>query len=254
MPKKPKGEEEGQRAESGTGRWMLTYLDMVTLLFGVFVIMYAMSNVDKAKAERVAESIRAGFRGGLTIFGGPLTGGQTIMNNLDPVGTMKKSLYDVVRKATRKELEHRLVTVTETERGVRISLVGDIYFESGSAHLLADTVETLSRIAPILREVDNPVVIAGHTDDVPVHQRKKEAREFTDNWELGALRAINVLRYFEEHGVQPSKMSVQSHAMYQPLGGDKKFPGRDTPEYRAVNRRVDIIIETGKKLNQKNEW
>jgi chemotaxis protein MotB len=98
------------------------------------------------------------------------------------------------------------------------------------------------------------VVISGHTDDVPVHQRKKEAREYTDNWELGALRAINVLRYFEEHGVAPSKMAVQSYAKYQPIDSDITYPGKNTPEFRSLNRRVDILIETGKRLNQKTEW
>jgi chemotaxis protein MotB len=251
MPKKPKVEEKAETA--GVMRWMLTYLDMVTLLFGVFVLMYAMSNADKGKAEAVAESLRQGFRGGFTIFGGPLTGGQTILNNLSPAGSMKRSLYETVTKVTRKELERNIITVTETDRGIRISFVGDIFFESGSADLTDDMNDVLSKVVPVLKDIQHPIIISGHTDDVPVHLRANEAREFRDNWELSALRAINVLRYCESHGMDPSKMSIQSYGKYQPIDIAIKRTGSSTPEYRALNRRVDIIIETGKRLNQRND-
>jgi len=153
----------------------------------------------------------------------------------------------------RKELESNIVTITVNQRGIRISFVGDIYFESGSADLTDDMREALSRVVPLIKDFDHPIVIAGHTDDVPVHMREREAREFKDNWELGALRAINVLRFCEDHGMDPAKMSAQSYGKYQPIDVPLKRTGSSTPEFRALNRRVDIIIETGKNLNQRND-
>jgi chemotaxis protein MotB len=246
-------EPEKTGGESGTSRWMLTYLDMVTLLFGVFVLMYAMSNVDKAKSEAVAESLRQGFRGGWTIFPGPATGGQTILNNLSPAGSMRKSLYDTTRKVMRKELERNMIVVNEVEQGIRISLVSDTFFETGSDRISKEMTDMLSKIAPMLKEIDHPIIIAGHTDDVPVQLKENEDREFRDNWELAALRAINVLRFFENSGVDPAKMSAHSYGKYQPIDIRLQHTPTSTPEYRALNRRVDIIIVTGQRLNQRSE-
>jgi chemotaxis protein MotB len=247
--------EEGKSAggESGTGRWMLTYLDMVTLLFGVFVIMYAMSNVNREKAEKMTESIRSGFHGGFSIFYGPAKGGQTIINNLQPAGSPKETLYDAVSVATRNEIDKNFVTITETNRGVRISFTGDLYFESGSARLTDEMTSVLSKIIPILKDANHPLVIAGFTDDVQVHSYAEKQREFSNNWQLAALRAINVLRYCEDKGIAPSKMSIQSFGKYQPLDMSINYPKKGRPEFRSINRRVDIFIETGKRINQRSE-
>ncbi len=248
---KKKAPERSAGGESGTGRWMLTYLDMITLLFGVFVIMYAMSKVDKGKAEEVAESLRAAFAGGFTFYGGPLPGGNTPLKDLHAPGTKRRGLSENVRYLLRREIRRDVVIVTEVERGIQISFSDDIFFESGSARISDDMKSALSKMAPILKDVDHYIVIAGNTDDVPVGAEKKESREFLDNWELAALRAINVLRYFEDQGVDPRKMSVQSFGKYQPLGVLLAAPGKETSEIRSLNRRVDIIIETGKKFKRK---
>ena len=247
---KKKHAESGGGGESGTGRWMLTYLDMITLLFGVFVIMYAMSNVDKGKAEQVSESLRAAFAGGFTFYGGPLPGGNTPLNDLHAPGTKRRGLNENVRYLLRREIRRDVVIVTETERGLRISFYDDVFFESGSARITDEMLAVLAKIVPVLKEANYYIVIAGNTDDVPVGMRKQEPGEYTDNWELAALRAINVLRFFEEKGVEPAKMSAASYGKYQPVGALLQFPGKDTPEFRSLNRRVDVIIETGRKFRR----
>jgi chemotaxis protein MotB len=254
MARKGKTKEpEKTGGESGTSRWMLTYLDMVTLLFGVFVLMYAMSNVDKGKAEAVSESLREAFQGGMTTFSGPRTGGQTILKNLDPVGSMKKTVYENIRRLLTKEIERNIIVVKETRRGLRISFASDIFFESGSATLSGDMAEVLGKIAPVLKDISSPIVIAGHTDDVPVHLRPDENRHFRDNWELAAMRAIHTLRYLESEGVDPSNMSIQSYGKYQPIDSDLQYSQKDTPENRSLNRRVDILIETDRSKHQPND-
>jgi len=247
MPKKGKTEEK-TGGESGVGRWMLTYLDMVTLLFGVFVIMYAMSNVSKEKAAKVAESLREGFRGGFTMFVGPGSGGQTILQELNPPGTMNKRLYRQIMQALKKEIKREdFVSVTQTDRGIRIGFVGDTFFQSGSARLTDEMKDALSDLAPLLKGITQHITIEGFTDDVPTRLTQAEPGESRDNWELAARRAINVLRYFEEGGVAPSRMSIQSYGKYKPVDmAIQETRHNNTPEYRALNRRVDILIEEKK--------
>jgi chemotaxis protein MotB len=250
MSKKHKGEEHSG-GESGSGRWMLTYLDMITLLFGVFIILYAMSSVDKSKFEKVAESLRIGFQGGRTIFPGKLTGGQTIFDDLQPLGSKKRSLRENIDKVIKPEVQRNIMRVTETERGVQITLFGDVFFESGSSDLKKETTEQLMKIAPILSDVRSYIVVEGYTDDQPV--KSQVDRDFSNNWELAAFRAINIIRFFEAAGIPSDKMSAKSYGMYQPLDAGVIFQGKITPEYRAMNRRVSIVIETGTPYRKKEK-
>jgi chemotaxis protein MotB len=252
MAKKQKVEEHGG-GESGTSRWMLTYLDMITLLFGVFIIMLAMSNVDKDKFEKAVESIKSGFQGGRTIFPGPLTGGQTINDNLNPIGSRKRYLREYISRVIKPEAQRNILRVTETERGVQITLFGDVFFDLGSSEVKKEMADVLMKIAPILREVSFYIVIEGFTDDIPVTPLKERKQWISDNWELAAMRSINVLRFFESAEVQPEKMSAKSYGKYRPVGGGIDFESKDSPEYRALNRSVTIIIETGTVYKKKNE-
>jgi chemotaxis protein MotB len=249
MSRNQKKKEKSAGGESGTGRWMLTYLDMVTLLFGVFVIMYAMSNISQENAERVGQSLREGFRGGFSIFGGPLTGGQTIIKDLKPPGTMKRSLYANIMKAAQKEIKSDRITTEEIDRGIRIGFVGDNFFEPRSTRLTHAMTRSLSKLVPILKNIKYPIVIEGYTDDLPVRRETEESGDSKDNWELAARRAIEILQYFEDQGVESSRMSIQSFGKYKPVDIELQHNRGSTPEYRALNRRVDIIIDTEKKNN-----
>lgn len=246
MGKKPKVEEKSGGGESGSGRWMLTYLDMVTLLFGTFVLLYAMSNLDKKKFDAVAESLRMGFQGGgRTIFNERQIGGQTILDSLNPVGVKQRLLYQKLYGILKAERQKNIVNVREDERGLVISLAADVFFDSGSAELKESSRSIVDKITPLLVGLPNNIRIEGYTDDIPLGEKKNYAmKTYVDNWELAAFRAMNVLRYLQSSGVDTKKLSAQTFGDNRPLVGEKFYPKVGTPEARAFNRRVDIVVVT----------
>jgi chemotaxis protein MotB len=226
------------KAESGSGRWMLTYLDMITLLFGVMIIMYSMSSVNKAKVEQVAESLKMGFQGGYTIFQGNKSGGSTLIDNLKPEGTREKQLFNKFIAVLKEEIKNKSVHIKEEEGGIIISLSGDLYFASGSAELNADAERVLDRISSVLKDIEFYIRVEGHTDEITTDQNT-----YLDNWQLAALRSANVVRFLEFVGVEPKKMSAVSFGQYRPFFDTPQL----TPESRSIERRVDIVIPTDKK-------
>ena len=118
------------------------------------------------------------------------------------------------------------------DKAVRIILTGDVLFDSGKAELKPEAVESLRKIAGILRETPYAVNVVGHTDDVPI-----STEEFPSNWELSTMRACVTARFLmDEVAIPPSHFYVSGHAEYQPVRYDRD------PESRAANRRVEIII------------
>ncbi|MFZ7111964.1 MAG: OmpA/MotB family protein, partial [Desulfatiglandales bacterium] len=118
------------------------------------------------------------------------------------------------------------------DKAVRIILTGDVLFDSGKAALKPEAVESLRKIAGILRETSFAVNVVGHTDDVPI-----STEEFPSNWELSTMRACVTARFLmDEAAIPPDHVYVTGHAEYQPVRDDID------PESRAANRRVEIIM------------
>jgi len=240
MAKKVVVEEKGGGGESGSGRWMLTYLDMVTLLFGVFVILYAMSKIDEQKAQAVAEAIRLGFQGGTSVDVGPMSGGRTILEDMLPEGVTRRRVRNRAMALFRQEIVAGIVHVSETEMGVAISLVGSDNFSAGSARLGEQTEEILRKAAPFLGELEYMLRIEGHTDQAD-SELNFQHEYYETGWELSSQRSINVLRFLQSLSVNPDKMSAVAFADTRPVDT------AGTPEANAANRRVDIEIVTGER-------
>jgi chemotaxis protein MotB len=124
------------------------------------------------------------------------------------------------------------VFVTVDQRGVVVSFKDSALFESGSADLTDTARKTLNRFVQYLFGLRNDVIIEGHTDDQPT-----AGVRFPSNWELSAARASVVARYFEREGIKGQRMQVIGYGEYRP-----RFRN-DTPEKRALNRRIDVIIK-----------
>jgi chemotaxis protein MotB len=225
--------------ESGSGRWMLTYLDMITLLFGVFIIMYAMSSVNKAKIQEVSQSLKMGFQGGATIFINNKQGGQTLRDDLKPEGSKKEILFNKLIVVLKEEIKNKNINIREEEGGITITLAGDLYFAPGSAELNPGAQGILDKVASIVKDVPFYIRAEGHTDEMPVDENVN-----LDNWQLAALRAANVVRFLQYVGVEPRKMSAVSFGEYKPKTYNRG--NQTTPEKRSEERRVDIIIPTDK--------
>jgi chemotaxis protein MotB len=245
-PKRKKAHEKEPNLE----RWLVSYADFITLLFAVFVMLYAMSIVDQKKMEEVQASIQSSFSGPQT-----LTPALKVIGNKDfglipevvepPVPSQAQDEAAAAAEAQefseiKKEVEDNLqgygakneVQLTINERGLVISLKEAGFFPSGTAKMQAEALPILDKIATSISRYANTLRIEGHTDNVPVN-----SPAFPSNWELSAARANSIVHYLvEKHGFKGAKLSVTGYGEYRPIADNA------TEEGRKLNRRVDIVM------------
>lgn len=240
---------EGMEMESGgMMRWLLTYADMLTLLFALFVILYSMSVVDETKTKALAMALGQAFglSGQVSVMGsGATTDTAPVTMPVSQV-QLTTTKEKVQKWILQKKLE-RDVKVRFNERGLVISLMTDkVLFESGQVSLLPRTKEILSDIAELLKQQTNPVVIEGHTDDSPVTNRSIKSK-YSDNWDISTARAVNVLKYMIRKGVSPDRLSAAGYGEFKPL-----VPNIDDIT-RMKNRRIDIVLLKSDLVNDRAE-
>ena len=234
--------KKAKEPEKPSTAWQGTYGDMITLMLCFFVMLYNPSEVDVTQLATITQSLQMqeteSTSGGMSLSAGRLS---DLGNNINSLPSLEKgkSLGLAKKKAVSlfaPDVKSNKITITSDERGLVITLLSDNFFEEGSADLnINETRETLLRLAEFFRssEVsDRRFRIEGHTDNTPVAADSK----FPSNWELSATRAVNVLHYLADYGVDENKFSVAGYSDTRP-----KF-SNDTAEGRAYNRRVDIII------------
>lgn len=237
-------------------RWLVSYADFITLLFAVFVTLYAMSQTDKQKVEQVAASYRSAF--GLT--SGSSSGKPSIMKSTDimPIPSMRPSIKNPEKpkttpdstakiQATKKEFKEILISIEKflvtqnasdkvnveiTKRGLVISLKEAGFFDSGSAVVKPASFAIIAKIAESLLPYSNPISFEGHTDNIPIR-----SNAFPSNWELSTARATNLAHFFmDRYSFSPQKLSVTGYGEYRPVADNNSDEGR------KKNRRVDIVL------------
>jgi chemotaxis protein MotB len=262
-----KKHEEHVNAEA----WAIPYGDLVTLLFALFTVMYAMSSVNEGKFRVLSDSMLAAFRGAPKSLqpvnigdkqpgkGGdkPLVGiaptalmkiksnGVIKDGNLSPLtlsihagGEDSKDLPGAlirmeraVQDAMQALIDANLVTVRRENMWLEIEINTDILFPSGVAGFAASAEPVLDKLAEVLKPFPNPIRVEGHTDDRPVH-----TAAFPSNWELSAARAASVVHQFTKAGIDPLRLEIVGFGEFHP-----RQPN-DTPEGRNANRRVAILV------------
>jgi chemotaxis protein MotB len=237
MAKKRKKEQP-----KGPPPWMVTMSDMNNLLMCLFLVMMGDDTVTLAEDFRMAVSSFRGnigmMDGGTSLSKGTLAEmGQSMMSL--PSTSKGKALGTRVSKAAdilKPEIQAKAIRVTEDERGLIISLASDFFFDSGSARLKPEMRPVLTKVSNIVRNIANFVRIEGHTDSNVIRQTQlKEG--FRTNWELSASRSLAVLLYMtNEESVNPKQLSSVAFGEFRPIDDN------NTPEGRAYNRRVDIVI------------
>ncbi len=230
-----------KKEQKGAPAWMVSWSDMTTLLLTFFIVMMSFAEIDGEDFYLVLSSFRGSLgmmSGGYSLSSGKLVELGQNMKNL-PSTAQGRALSKKLQKAVsvfKPEIETKKVRVTEDERGLVITLASDAFFEPGSAALKNEMKPVLSKIGNILREIPNFTRIEGHTDSNPI-SAPGAVRGFSTNWELSGARSINVLRYLqEEEKVNPKQMSAVA------VGEQRPLYTNNTPEGRAYNRRVDVVI------------
>lgn len=217
-------------------RWIVSYADMVTLLWALFVVLYALSDSNPRKLLVVSESINRAFETG--VMAGS-TGSSPIFSaggGITPsVSSIRAIAFDNI-SAQAGNLNRSLglpnaIQVRTDSDSITLSISGDVLFSTGMADLQPGSQAILDEIAAMVGPMPNRLVIEGHTDSVPVNNP-----DFDDNWDLSAKRANNVLNYLVTHGVAAERLHSAAYGETKPIGDNATIEGR------ALNRRADIVI------------
>jgi chemotaxis protein MotB len=240
--------KKAHEKEPNHERWLVSYADFITLLFAVFVTLYAMSQTDKKKVEEVMASMRDSFGYSTS---SPATKPSVIESgNINIIPSLHKSTQVAKRgkscgneqdfKASKASIEAYLmkagaqnkVAVTITGRGLVVSLKEAGFFDSGSATLKQSSYTLLNDVVSSLASYSNAIRVEGHTDNVPI-----SSHNFPSNWELSTARATNVLQHLtKQDDFDPVRISATGYGEYRPISDN------DSDEGRMKNRRVDIVL------------
>jgi len=220
--------KKGKRGGGSSG-FMMLYANLMMLLMTFFIILVSLSTMQEEKIKLVGES----FEEFLATGGKGILWGKKLPLDFDYLIEQEKSKIRAeisanLRRALRQESELEIET---SEGAVVIKLSGELLFELGKAELKTEAKEILKKVVPLLKEYPYSVCVQGHTDNLPIH-----SQEFSSNWQLSAIRAINVVKYLEEQGIDKDKLIAAGYGEYRPLVSN------DTPEHRALNRRVEMAI------------
>jgi len=250
--------------------WAIPYGDLVTLLFALFTVMYAMSSVNEGKFRVLSDSMIAAFHGAPKSLqpvnigekeqgkGGdkPLVGVTPTallkLKNLAPLASGNPAPRDPsvpashapedlpgvlirmerqVQDAMQALIDAKLVTVRRENMWLEIEINTDILFPSGASEFAPQASPVLDKLAEVLKPFPNPIRVEGHTDDRPIR-----TAAFPSNWELSAARAASVVHEFTKAGIDPLRLEIVGFGEYHP-----RQPN-DSAEGRNANRRVAILV------------
>ena len=247
--------------------WAIPYGDLVTLLFALFTVMYAMSSVNEGKFRVLSDAMIAAFNGAPKSMqplnvgekeegkGGdkPLVGiSPTVLlrikeqktstgaGTISPVPVRREvassggaliRLEREVQDAMQALIDAKLVTVRRENMWLEIEINTDILFPSGSGVFSPAAEAVLDKLAEVLQPFPNPIRVEGHTDNRPIH-----TGAFPSNWELSAARAASVVHQFTKQGIDPLRLEIVGFGEFRPRQAN------DTSEGRNANRRVAVLV------------
>ncbi len=260
-----KKHEEHVNAEA----WAIPYGDLVTLLFALFTVMYAMSSVNEGKFRVLSDSMIAAFNGAPKSMRPinigekePGKGGDKQLSGItptvfikikedkpsadgaltprDPTKTEVRSadlpgalirMQRQVQDAMQSLIDAKMVTVRRENMWLEIEINADVLFPSGAGEFAPAAEPVLDKLAEVLKPFPNPIRVEGHTDDRPIH-----TPAFLSNWELSAARAASVVHQFTKQGVDPLRLEIVGFGEFHP-----RQPN-DTVDGRNANRRVVVLV------------
>jgi chemotaxis protein MotB len=239
--------------------WAIPYGDLVTLLFALFTVMYAMSSVNEGKFRVLSDAMIAAFNGAPKSMrpvnmgeAEPGKGGEKPLVGITPTALIKIKGEDSpqqmpqvrtdipgslirmereVQEAMRALIDAKLITVKRESMWLEIEINTDILFPSGSGAFSSSAEPILDKLAEVLKPFPNPIRVEGHTDDRPIH-----TSAFPSNWELSAARAASVVHQFTAQGIDPLRLEIVGFGEFHP-----RQPNAST-EGRNANRRVAVLV------------
>jgi chemotaxis protein MotB len=238
----------------GAPAWMTTFSDLVTLLLTFFVLLLSFANTDLVKYKEALGSIRDAF--GVQFeepgnFEGrtpspisleaptprPFQIQRESVKNQDRDKDKAKHEMEAIAQELKEKLkddEENNVEVAVGDRGIIVRVTGRVFFDLGRASLKKKSYPLLSKLSEVANKYRMDVDVEGHTDDLLI-----KTRVFKSNWELSAVRATTVVRYFIQKGMGNKKIRALGYADTRPL-----YPNTN-PINRSRNRRVEFVFSKG---------
>ena len=241
--------------------WAIPYGDLVTLLFALFTVMYALSSVNEGKFRILSDAMIAAFNGvpksmRPVNLGQPEQGkgGDKPLVGITPTALIKINSQESnagppaiappaesalalirmerqVQDAMRALIDAKLITVRRESMWLEIEINTDILFPSGSGAFSTAAEPVLDKLAEVLKPFPNPIRVEGHTDDRPIH-----TGAFPSNWELSAARAASVVHQFTKQGIDPLRLEIVGFGEFHPRQPNDSSDGRN------ANRRVAVLV------------
>lgn len=203
--------------------WLVVLCDMMTNLMLFFLVMFALTR----QSDRFKEQFLRKFDANGVIAD------PSQSNSDDAVKEFREA--EAARNirallGTQKGLEGA-IEVSESEDVIRVRLLNKVLFQTSKAGLDEQAQKTVALLAHVLRQMENTVIVEGHTDSVPVR-----GGLYRSNWELSVARSYAIIERLIGEGVAPARLVAAGYGEFHPVAGN------DTEEGRARNRRVDILI------------
>ena len=222
-------EPQGEPEEEG---WLTVYLDMMTLMLVLLVVMLAFSGKGSLdRVQKAASAVLHAHEGILPARDGLLPESALQVPTPLPKPPDADPLKGLPLDQLGKDIE---VVVNESTVSFRIS--SEILFSSGQADLSLAGLAVLRHLVPVFNSTDHRVMVEGHTDSMPIRSGR-----YPSNWELSGARAGSVVRYLEANGVASKRLRAVGYADTKPLADNASAEGR------ANNRRVELVMEKPEK-------
>ena len=254
-----------------TNRWIVSYADFVTMLLALFMVMYALSQININNMKEFSNSVGKVFdkshkytaftdinileqkRDLIKLFSTTKvklrSGNVDISDQKAQIAVLKENMDTLDDKINKEAVEFENVknllgekltkvngvSIKRESRGLVVSLKDMIIFKPGSDIIIDKAKTTMDELAQVLKQIPNEIRIEGYTDNTPIVTSK-----FPSNWELSTARSTNIVRYFvNNYKFNPARLSAVGYGEYLPISSNSTLEGR------AANRRVDVVILSG---------
>ncbi|MGZ6223053.1 MAG: OmpA/MotB family protein [Syntrophales bacterium] len=197
--------------------WAVPWSDIMMVVFVMFAVLfiYSLSKRDIADAFKIPNATKAEVAR------------QEVRQEMTP-----EQLNEMSRRLRQDTKPDQISVAVDKEQSIKVSASDSLFFDLGKADIKPEAVQFLRNFAEVVKKTKTNIRIEGHTDSFPIH-----SPAFPTNWELSAIRAVNIARFLiEENGIEPERFTVAGHSLYKPA-----VPNT-TPESKAINRRVEIFI------------
>lgn len=212
--------------------WMIAYMDTVTLLVALFVLLLSQARFDAAQFEKMVDALRLDKYSQAELIGLPPRQ-LPAQSSTSPAPPTDPSVFasNLRREFAAQGLEN-LIAVRSDRRNVEIALNESLLFPTGRAEMMRSGQQALAQLLDTLAGAPVNIAVEGHSDDRPI-----ATQQFPSNWELSAARAAAVARQLIQSGIPAEKVHIRAYASTQPVADNATAQGR------RANRRVNLRLQ-----------